>query len=166
MGWNTFQKISHLGIPHWCCETQRRLTIKNKWRQNESVRDGGKEGERERERGGWWDTEGVEGRDQAGRRERTDSGGTMTWKSRAGDHTLHWHIWGGTKYPDLFTHTHTRTYMYACKHTHLQMHKKTKTHTQWETANAAGGCTTKRSQLRAEHLNTAIITALPTLTDL
>lgn len=65
------------------------------------------------------------------------------------------------------THTHKPTFMHASTHTLLDAHR-THTHiqryprTQWETAR---GSTTKRSQLR-EHLNTAIITALPTLTDL
>lgn len=69
-------------------------------------------------------TEGAEGdQDQAGRRERADSGGTMTWKSRAGDHTLPRHIWGGRKYPDLFTHTLTLQ-----MHTHARMHAHTHTH--------------------------------------
>ena len=135
MGWKHIQKIFTSWYPALMLRNQAKADNKNKWRQNESVRDGGKEGEREREREGrlvgqrGWR---AEIKRDAGSAQTV--GGTMTWKSRAGDHTLHWHIWGGTKYPDLFihthTHTHTWTYMYACKHTHLQMHKKNKdTHT-------------------------------------
>lgn len=47
-------------------------------------------------------------------------------------------------------------------HTHINKH----IHTQGETVSTARGSTTKRSQLRAEHLNTILIRALPTPTDL
>lgn len=131
------KSLNTLDIPHWCWGTELRLDKrKARKRYNEAKRhvrceseiEGKKGGERRE--AGW--TEGVEGdRDQAGCRERAGSGGTMTWKSWTGDHTPHWHIWGGTKYPDLFTHTHTDTHkptwMTAKPHTPVDAHLHTDT---------------------------------------
>lgn len=99
---------------------------------------------------GWRDGE-IKRDDGSGQ----STAGTMTWKSRAGDHTLHWHIWRGAKYPDLHTHTHW---------VHTNTHGRARTRA---AGNAIGGSITKRSQLWTRHLNRkSIITAMPTLTDL
>lgn len=91
--------------------------------------EGRKEGERE-EVGG---TEGAEGeeRDQAGCRERTDSGGNNdmkgeSWRSHTAlahlrRHKISWPLHTHTR-TQTQTNTPKKTCMYACKHIHFQMH--------------------------------------------
>lgn len=127
---------------------QRDVGLERDWGEREKERDGGRRSVGWRGQGG--------GRDQAGHGESKDSGGTMTWKRRAGDHRLAWHIWGGTKYPDLCSHSHEPTCMHAntrrCTYTREQRRTRSR-----ETVSTARGAATKRSQLG----NGTIITALP-----
>lgn len=84
-------------------------------------------------------------------------GGTITWKSRAGDHTQHWHIWGGTKYPDLSTHTHTQLQR-SHKNIYAASYKRT------HTPHTGRACATKRRQTsRHRHHHSSAYTHWPLL---
>lgn len=113
---------SHLAIAHWYWSIEGKLGGESMNKVH--TEEGGNIG---------WGTRGEEGGWLDGEIKRDDGsvqtvGGTMTWKSRTGDHTPHWHIWRGAKYPDLLTRTHTHKDLLACMQTHTALWMHTNTH--------------------------------------